>query len=200
MQRQPQGRSRRPGRGGKLAQHESGAVVVVRGELEPAQPLAAQARRQPGEHRADVAALQGLLERPEAVAAGDHPGPRVDDEELLDVEAEPGQCPGRQVGRRVEDHHQPPGPLRRDQRRREQADLADARMRQQQFAQDPARPAAAGQLGVERGEAAGHGVRGAATQLMTEPQGRMQGFGGAPVEHGQRPRAQAARRRPMQGC
>ena len=92
--------------------------MVVRGELQAAQPLGAQARRQPGEHGADVAALQRLLERPEAVAAGDDAGPGVDDEQLLDVEAEIGERRGRERGRRIEEHHQPAGALRRDQRRR----------------------------------------------------------------------------------
>ena len=63
-----------------------------------------------------------------------------------------------------------------DQRRREQADLADPWMRQQQLAQHPARPAAARQLGVEPGKAAGDGLGTAAAELVTEPQGGMEGF------------------------
>ena len=95
---------------------------------------------------------------------------------MLDLEAEPGERRGGKIGRRVEDHHQPPGALRRDQRRREQADLADAGMGQQQLAQHPARPAAVGQLGIERGEAARHRTDGAAAELVAEPACRMQGF------------------------
>ena len=58
-----------------LAHHEGGAVVVVGRQLETAQPLGAQARRQPGDDRADVTALQRLLERPQAVAARDDRAP-----------------------------------------------------------------------------------------------------------------------------
>jgi hypothetical protein len=61
--------------------------VVVGGELKPAQPLGAQARRQPGDDGADVAALQRLLERPEAVAAGDDAA-AVLTTSSLEVEAE----------------------------------------------------------------------------------------------------------------
>ena len=105
------------------------------------------------------------------------------DQELLDVETEPGQGAGREIGRRVEDHHRPAGALRRDQRRREQADFADAGMRQQQLAQDPARPAAARQLGVERGETARYRMRRTAPQLVAEPERRMQGFRGPARRH-----------------
>ena len=156
---------------------KAGPSWLVRGELQAAQPLGAQARRQPGDDGADMAALQRLLERPQAVAAGDDAGAGVDDEQLLDVEAEAGERRRRQRRRRIEDHHQPTGPLRRDQRRREQADLADAGMRQQQLGERPARPAAAGQLGVERGEAGRHRVAAAAAELVAEPERRMQGFG-----------------------
>ena len=98
LQRQAQRRGRRPRRRRQLAHHEGGAVVVVGGELQAAQALGAQPRRQPGEHRADMAALQRLLERPQAVAARELTrGPGVDDEQLLDVEAEPGERRGRQM-------------------------------------------------------------------------------------------------------
>ena len=48
--------------------------MLVGGELEAAQPIGAQARRQPGDDGADMAALQRLLERPQAVAAGNDTG------------------------------------------------------------------------------------------------------------------------------
>jgi len=104
----------------------------------------------------------------------------VDDEQFLDVEAEAGERRRRQGRRRVEHHHQPAGPLRRDQRRREHADLADAGVGQQQLRQGAARPAAAGKLGVETGEAARHGIAADAAELMAEPERRVQGFGRAP--------------------
>ena len=179
-------------RRGQLAQHEGRPVVVVRGQLEAAQALGAQPRRQPGEHGADVAALERLLERPQAVAARDQAGPGVDDQQLPDVEAEPGERPGREVGGRIEDHHRAAGLLRRDERRGEQADLADARMRQQQLAQAAPRPAAARQLGIERGKAARHPAGGAAAELVAEPERGMERFRRAPRRAARRRRETAA--------
>ena len=173
-QAQAQRRGRRPHRRRGFAQHERRAVVVVRGELQPAQPLGPQARRQPGQHRAHMAALERLLERPQAVAAGHHAGPRVDDEQLADIEAQLGERRGRERRRWIEQHHRPAGPLRCHQRRREQAHLADARMRQKQLAQHPPRPAAPGELRVERGETGGHDLAAAAAELVAEPEGGVQ--------------------------
>lgn len=54
--------------------------------------------------------------------------------------------------------HQQDGPAgdgQRRQRRQQQADLADALVLNQEFGQRPARPAAAGQIGIEGGKAAG---------------------------------------------
>ena len=65
------------------------------------------------------------------------------------------------------------------QRRRQQPHLADAGVRQQQLGQRLARPAAAGQLGIERGKTAAHGGLARAAQLVGAPQRGMQGFGAA---------------------
>ena len=170
------GRCRR----GHLAQHEGGAVVAVRGELQAAQALGAQPRRQPGEHRADMAALQRLLERPQAVAARNHAGPRVDDEQLLDVEAEAGERRGRQrrragrtaspAGRRAAPR---PAPARAggSRRRRDAAAAARSSTRRGQpppgsSASSAAKPLATASLG-------------GAAELVAEPERRVQGLGRA---------------------
>ena len=170
--------------------------MVVCRQLEAAQPLAAQARRQPGDDRADVPAFERLFERPQAVAAGDGRAPgrpepgrvlsgsrerserggtrdsraRLDDEQFLDGKAERGERRRRQGRGRIEHHDQPSCALRLDQHGREEADLADSRMRQQQLAQHPTRPAAAGQLGVQAGETAGDGLDTAAAELVAKPE------------------------------
>ena len=59
----------------------------------------------------------------------------------------------------------------------EQADFTDTRVRQQRLGERAARPAAAGQLRVERREAAGHGHVGMAGELVAEPERGVQGFG-----------------------
>ena len=102
VQRQPQRRGRGTLCGREFTQHESDPVVVVRRQLKTPQALGSQARGKPGEHRPDMPALQRLLQRPEAVAARNHAGPGVDDQELFDIEAEIAQSPGRQGRRRVE--------------------------------------------------------------------------------------------------
>jgi len=62
--------------------------VLASSELETAQPIGAQPWRQPGDDGTDMAALQRLLERPQAVAAGNDTGTSLDDEKVLDLEAE----------------------------------------------------------------------------------------------------------------
>ena len=145
------------------------------GRRAPAPPVAAgaalgaQPRRQPGQHRADMAALQRLLQRPQrwrweqVGAAPCAPSRPCTTTSCCGIEAQLRQRPGRQRGRRVEQHH---AARRRrlhaacGQAGRQQAHLADAGVRQQQFGQHPARPAAAGQLRVEQlGKAAGHSGR-----------------------------------------
>ncbi len=63
---------------------------------------------------------------------------------------------------------------KRHQGRRQQPQLTNARLRQQQLGEHAMRPTAAGQLGVQRGKAAGPGADGAATQLAGAPHRRVQ--------------------------
>jgi hypothetical protein len=60
-----QAQLQRRGRGAlgraRLAQHEGRSVVRMRGQLQPAQALGPQTRRQPGQHGPHMAALQRLL-------------------------------------------------------------------------------------------------------------------------------------------
>ncbi len=146
-------------------------------ELQPPQPLGAQPRRQPREHRADMPALEHLLQRPEAVAAGNQTAARVDDQQLFDVESERGQRPGRQLGGWIEQHHEPAGLLRGHEAQGQQADLADAGMRQQQLGERTARPAATGELRIELRKPAGHRRLGMPAQLVPEPERRVQRLG-----------------------
>ena len=125
-------------------------------------------------NRAHVAALQRLLEGPQAVAARHDAGAGIDDEQRIEREADLREGRRRQAGRRVEHHDRATVALRLQQRRRQETQLADAGVRQQQLAQATPRPAATWQLAVERREAAGDGIVTAAAELVAEPQGRMQ--------------------------
>ncbi len=77
------------------------------------------------------------------------------------LKTNPGGGPGRRMGavRRCHQHHSLTGSGERRQRRQQQAEFADAFVFRQQFGQPPARPAAAGQLGIEGGKAAGKSRR-----------------------------------------
>ena len=145
--------------------------------LQTPQPLSPQARRQPRQHRAHMAAFQSLLQRPQTVGARNHPRTGVDDQQRAHVKAQRRQGLRRQLGRRVKHHHQTAAALGGRQTRRQQANFTHARMRQQQLGEHPARPATAGQLRVQQLEAAGHGSVGVAPQLMAQPQRGVQGFG-----------------------
>ena len=126
-ERQSQGRCARSVLEFGLAENEGNAVVVVRRELQAPDAFRSKARRQPRDDGADVAALERLLERPQAVArlAG---GLRRDDQQLVEVQAEAGQHVRLELERRVEEHDDSAG-LRRRKRGREQAHLTDARAR-----------------------------------------------------------------------
>jgi len=99
----------------------------------------------------------------------------VDDEQLLRIDAELRQRRPAQHGRWIEQHHAAAGLQRRGprdarERRHQQAQLTDAGVRQQQLGQHLMRPAAAGQLGIERGEAARGDTPGRRAELMRAPQ------------------------------
>ena len=59
----------------------------------------------------------------------------------------------------------------------QQTNFAYPGVRQQQFGERAARPAASGQLRIERGKPAGQALFGVAPELVTTPQIGMQGFG-----------------------
>ena len=106
----------------------------------------------------------------------------VHDDQPLRIHPQLGQRPAAQRRRRVEQHdaarRRRLGRGDAGQRRRQQPHLAHAGVRQQQFGQRLARPAAAGQLGIEHGETAAHGGLARAAQLVGAPQRGMQGFRG----------------------
>ena len=177
LQAEAQRRRRRPAGDGRLAQHEGGAVVLMRGELEAAQPLGAQARRQPGDDRADMAALQRLLERPQAVAAGTTRA-------RVWTTAAPRR---RSRGRRAPPPTAPPADRRTSPADRPAAPrpaparAGGSRRRRRcgssSSVERAARPAAAGQLGVEAREAGRHRVAAGAAELVAQPERRVQGLG-----------------------
>ena len=124
-ERQSQGRCARSLLKIGLAENEGDVVVVMRRELQAPDAFRSKTRRQPRDDGADVAALERLLERLQAVArlAG---GLRRHDQQLVEVHAEAGQHVRLELERRVEEHDDSAG-LRRRKRRREQAHLTDAR-------------------------------------------------------------------------
>jgi hypothetical protein len=93
------------------------------------------------------------------------------------VDAQRLQRGRTRLRRRVEPHQAAPGAAHRRQRRREQAQLADAGVRQQQLGQRARRPAATRQLGVERGKAGGQRVVATPAELVRTPQRRVQRLG-----------------------
>jgi hypothetical protein len=172
----------------------------MRGQLQAAQALGAQVRRQPGQHGAHMAALEGLFERPEAVGARNHAGAGVDDQQLIHIETELQQRAGRQRRRWVEQHHQPARLLRGDEAGCQQADFAHAGVRQQQFGEGAARPAATGQLGVERPEPAVHGRVNLPAESVGEPERGVQAFGADDTGLPRRPRGMGHGMRHCAGC
>jgi len=128
-QRQAQGRCARSVLKIGLAENKGDAVVVVRRELQAPDTFSAKTRREPRADGADVAALQRLLERPQA-CAGFARGFRQHDQQPVEVQAEAGQHVRLELERWIEEHDDAVG-LRRRKRRCDQTDLADARMRYQ---------------------------------------------------------------------
>ena len=185
------------------AQQKGRAGVPLRRQLQAAQRIGRQPCRQPGQHGAEVAALERVLQRPQhigrrqalarsafqvlprppsrarrarafasrqAVRSG-QPGARAQHHhQLPQVDPQCRQGPGAGRGRRVEPHHATPLVLQGRQHRRQQAQLTDAGVRQQQLGQHAGRPAATGQLRVELGKAAGHHCLLWTAQLMGAPQ------------------------------
>ena len=180
--------------GFEAAQHEGWSVMRLCGQLQAAQAIAGQRARQPGQQQARGAAAQRLLQRPQQIGRHRRPatrspgiagrGPGQDDQIACIDPHLPQGLRARQRGRR-EKHGATRGTglglPRRSQHRREQPDLPDARARQQQLGQRLAGPAAAGQLGVQRGETAGPDrCRAGAAQPMRAPQRGVQGLGVVP--------------------
>ena len=183
---------------GRLAQQEQhGASCALRGQLQPAQRVGTQARRQPGQHPRRRDRFSGPVPAP---TAGRRWGSRR-------RSCEPAcACPRRRsrlftsshwrasrpncasaqaqgaVGR-VEQHHPRPAAGPGSQHRRQQAHFAQARVRQQQFGQRAVRPAATGQLQVQFRKTAGTDRPACAAQLVGTPQGRVQGFEGQRQVH-----------------
>ncbi len=116
---------------------------AVGGQLPAEQVIKPEQR---GRH---AAATQGLDAGPQGIArlAWKH--------QTQAIETNAGSSPGRRMGtvRRRDQHHGPAGSGKRRQRRQQEAEFADAAVFRQQLGQSPARPAAAGQLGIQPGEA-----------------------------------------------
>ena len=157
LQAQGCGRSLRSQPRGTKA--EGRAAALARRHLQAAQAvgrqLAAKQLIEPEQRGRHATAAQGFDAGPQGVArtARKH--------QAQAVEPDSGGGPGRRMGavRRRHQHHGPAGGSERRQRRQQQAEFADAFMFRQQFGQCPARPAAAGQFGIEARKAGGKSRR-----------------------------------------
>ena len=149
--RQAQRRHRSLGCGARRPEQEGGGAAGRRRDLQ-APHGAGVGMRCPAQHGIRRTARQRLLGRPERVALGG----RRDDDEPRQIDAR--SRPGRRMQRVRRADRQRPAALGTDrgERRHQQAQLAQARAIDEEFAQGAARPAAAGQFGIERGKAARH--------------------------------------------
>lgn len=154
------------------AEQEHWPPSGVRGQLHAAQVLGARARlRQPGEQRPEAAALQRLLDGPQAIG-----GVRgLDDEQVVGIDAVRGQRRRVRDLRRTEQDDETALAREPPQQRHEQAQLADARLAADQLGEHAGGPAGAGQFGIERGEAAREGVNGCGADPAGPPDGIGQG-------------------------
>ncbi len=163
-EQEAQRRRRRFASGLRRAEEDRKARARLGGKLQPAQIRVACLAR-PGEHRAADAGAQGLLGRPQRFLR--RAGP--DDEQPLEIDARCGER--RRVGEvgRCDPRETTPRAREARERRPEQAQLADPRVSGQDLGEGARRPAAAGQLGVERGKAARNARRGDAAELGAAP-------------------------------
>jgi hypothetical protein len=170
-----------------VTQQEGRPVVRLRGQLQPAHRIGPHTRRQPGQHGADVAALERLLQRPQHVGRGQQragwPGWPVRPSRACSstsrrrsspsaASAQPHSAAGGSNSITLR-----PCCCNRGQHRRQQAQFTDAGVRQQQLGQRARRPAAAGQFGVQFGKAAGVHHAALLADLVGAPQRRVQLLG-----------------------
>ena len=159
VQLQAQGCGRSLGRQSRGAEAKRPAAALARRHVQAAQTVGGQASAkqgiEPEQRGRHAAAAQGFDPGPQRVArpARKH--------QAQAVETNSGSSPGRRMDavRRRDQHHHPAGSRQRRQRRQQEAELADSLAFCQQFGQGPARPAAAGQFGVESGKAGGKSRR-----------------------------------------
>ena len=190
---QTQRRGRGFARGGLRPAHEHRALRRTGQHLQAAQ-LLGPGLRQPGHQHARRAGLEQLFGGPQAFGRGVGLQP----DQAAFVDAVGPQAGGVRRVRRADQQHRgggcrtgaATGGAQRAQQRREQAPCQRAGLGAEQFGQALAGPAAAGQLGVERGKAAGPGGRGRAAELVAPPDG-----GG----HGRRQRHRGGRFRDRNG-
>ena len=134
----------------RLGRHRKAAQVIVGGLAEPA------------EERMAASGAQRLLGGPEGIA----PARRADDRQVLQIHPGGGERRGIRQVRRSQPDHALAGPRQGRQGRQDELQLADAFPAAQKLGQRPARPPAAGQLGIKNSMAGGNGgnpeLRGAA--------------------------------------
>ena len=149
LQRQAQHGGRRLLARSAGAHHKQQAVVFAGGHLQAAQ-LVGPRLRQPGQHRVDARAAQRLLGGPQTLGShcGLHP-----QQALAGHTARRQRRAKRHMGR-CHQHHRRRAAA--GQRRRQQPPFAVHAGGLQQLGQRPHRPAAAGQLGVQRRRTGSH--------------------------------------------
>jgi hypothetical protein len=137
-----------------------------RSHLQAAQFLVGgMALQEPAEHRAAAAGAQRLFHRPQRFLRRG-----FDDMQLRQAQAR--RLPGRRIDAigRGDQQHRPPGLRELREHRLQQRQLAQAVGAQQHFHQRRFRPAAAGQRGIERFEAAGTVGKIARGRFLAAPQ------------------------------
>ena len=163
-EQEAQRRRRRLASGLRRAEQDGKTRTRLGGKLQPAEVRIARFAW-PGKHCAADAGAQRLLGGPQCLLR--RAGP--DDEQPREIDA---RCGERwrvgEVGRR-DPRQATPCACEARERRPEQTQLADPLVPRQDLGERACRPTAAGQLGVERGEAAGNARHGDAAELGAAP-------------------------------
>ena len=149
LQLQAQGRRRSRSSELQRTEAEGGAAALARRHLQAAQAVgrqvAAKQDVEPEQAGRHAAAAQGLDAGPQGIARA------ARKHQVQAVEANPRGGPSRRMCavRWRNQHHGLPAAGELCQRRQQQTEFADALVFRQQFGQNPARPAAAGQFGIK---------------------------------------------------
>ena len=167
-----QRRRRRLRRARGAGEDECQRLAFLRGELQPPR-LRVIHRSRPEQERARAVRAQHLLGRPPAVFLLR----RIDDYHPARVDAVPRKRRRIRDVRRRDQGDPLAGAHQRFERGQDEPQFADALVVEQQLGQRRLRPAAAGQLAIQRGEAAGHSVFRPRQPIPLPKQGVMEQFG-----------------------